>query len=160
MQSEPESNSGRLPRLIATLGFAGYVPVAPGTAGGVLAALVYWLAGASMGPVAWVVVLLLVFVLSVYSAGVAEKTWGKDPSRVVVDEGMGYLVTVAFLPHNLWIVLGGLFIFRVLDISKPPPVRQAERLPGGWGIVLDDVVAGIYGNICLRLVLALWGGQQ
>lgn len=160
MQIEQRESFGRLLRFIATLGFAGYMPLAPGTAGSVLVALIYWVIGGDWEGMVWVIILSTTFLLGIYSAGIAEKTWGKDPNRVVIDEGVGYLVTMAFLPHNLWIVFGGLLIFRVLDISKPPPIRQVERLSGGWGIVLDDVVAGIYSNLCLRLILFLWGEQH
>ena len=77
---------------------------------------------------------------------------GKDPGCVVVDEGIGFFVTVAFLPAGWWTAIAGFFVFRALDIVKPPPARQMEALPGGWGIVADDVMAGIYGNLILRLL--------
>ena len=96
--------------------------------------------------------LLVSFFVAVYTADAMTGEWGKDPGRVVVDEGVGFLVTVAFLPTGWLTVVAGFFVFRVLDLIKPTPARQLEALPGGWGIVVDDVVAGIYGNLALRLL--------
>ena len=106
----------------------------------------------------WFVVLTAVFFVGVYTAGELERTWGKDPRRVVIDEGMGFLVTVAFLPHGFWTAVVGFLLFRLLDILKPLPIRRLERLPGGWGIVADDVMAGLYGNAIIRTWLQLEGG--
>ena len=105
----------------------------------------------------WFLLLLVGFFVAVYTADVASREWGKDPGRVVVDEGIGFLVTVAFLPTGWWTAIAGFFVFRALDIVKPPPARQLEALPGGWGIVVDDVVAGIYGNLMLRLLFFVMG---
>ena len=89
------------------------------------------------------------FAVAVYTSGFMAREWGPDPGPVVIDELVGYLVSVAFLPHSIWIAVAGFFLFRVLDIWKPPPARRLERLPGGWGIVLDDVSAGIYCQLIL-----------
>ncbi|HIG19007.1 MAG TPA: phosphatidylglycerophosphatase A [Candidatus Handelsmanbacteria bacterium] len=78
-----------------------------------------------------------------------------NPGPVVIDEAAGFLFTVAFLPHGLWTTVAAFLLFRILDILKPPPARQLEKLHGGWGIVLDDVAAGIMGNLLLRAGLAL-----
>ena len=86
-----------------------------------------------------------------------SREWGKDPGRIVIDEGVGFLFTVAFLPVGIATAVAGFFVFRVLDILKPPPARQIEALPGGWGIVADDVVAGIYSNILLRIIFYISG---
>lgn len=144
-----------LKKVIATLFYSGYAPIAPGTAGTAVAAVFYWLYFfffEPIGVIAWLVLLVVSFFVAVYTADAMAVEWGKDPGRVVVDEGVGFLVTVAFLPTGLWTVIFGFFVFRVLDIIKPTPARQLEALPGGWGIVVDDVVAGIYGNLVLRLI--------
>jgi phosphatidylglycerophosphatase A len=121
-------------------------------------AVLYWLfflVSPPLGVVGWLVVLLVAFAVGVYTAGKAAPEWGKDPGQVVVDEGVGFLFTVALLPTDIWTVIVAFFVFRVLDIIKPPPARQLEALPGGWGIVVDDVVAGIYGNLLIRLLFFL-----
>jgi phosphatidylglycerophosphatase A len=147
-----------LNKALGTVFFSGYAPLAPGTAGSAVVALLYYCFAAQLDTAGWVVVLGLVFVVAVYTAEMLARQWGDDPGRVVIDEAIGFLVTVAFLPHGFWMAVGGFFIFRVLDILKPPPARQLEALHGGWGIVLDDVAAGIYGNLLIRLGLAIYQG--
>ena len=138
-------------RLLATFFFLGTVPVAPGTATSLAAALlagVYYHLWASPWPlVAGAAVLTMV---GVALGGWAERHFRqKDPQRFTLDEAAGQLVACAAAspwvpaPWPTWAGVGIAFVlFRVLDIFKPPPVRQVERLPGGWGIMADDVVAG------------------
>ncbi|MYB55908.1 MAG: phosphatidylglycerophosphatase A, partial [Gemmatimonadetes bacterium] len=90
----------------------------------------------------------------VYTSGACEKAWGKDPKYVVIDEFVGFFVTVSLLPQSVLVGIVGFVVFRILDIIKPPPARQVEALPGGWGIVADDVIAGIYGQMILWLTFA------
>jgi phosphatidylglycerophosphatase A len=78
----------------------------------------------------------------------------KDPGIVVVDEAAGLMVTLAGVPLDVVSAAGAFVLFRAMDVLKPPPARQAERLPGGFGIVIDDLVAGLYANLLLRA--ALW----
>ena len=84
----------------------------------------------------------------------------RTPRQVVVDEGVGFLFAVAFLPPSAGTVIAGFFVFRAFDIVKPPPARQLEALPRGWGIVADDVVAGLYSNLVIRSssYLVEWAG--
>ena len=142
---------------IATLFFSGYAPIAPGTAGTAVTAVGYYLFCSSFGWLEWIAVLTIVTLVGVATAGSAERDWGKDPGRVVIDEAAGYLVTVAFLPHGWKTAVIGFFVFRFFDILKPAPVRKLEELPGGWGVVFDDVGAGIYGQLFIRLGLLLTG---
>ena len=148
-------------RLLATGFFSGYVPVAPGTAG-TAAAMVPYLAASyhapGFGVLAWILFLFVISGVAVYTASVGEEAWGPDPGPVVIDEFVGFYVTVAFLPLSPGLGVAGFFIFRVLDILKPPPVRASEKLPRGWGVVMDDVIAGIYGNLLIRAGLSLWSG--
>jgi len=146
-------------RLLATGFFSGYVPVAPGTAGTAAAMVPYLVAGyhtPGFGALPWVLFLVLITGVAVYAASAGEDAWGPDPGPVVIDEFVGFYVTVAFLPLSPAIGVAGFFIFRVLDILKPPPVRASEKLPRGWGVVMDDVIAGIYGNLLIRAGLYLW----
>ena len=99
--------------------------------------------------------LIALFFLAVWSAEAVAKAENQhDPAHVVIDEVMGVAVSLAFVPWTLYTIAAGFVLFRVFDITKPFPARRSEKLPGGWGIVMDDVVAGIYANIVLRFLLA------
>lgn len=104
----------------------------------------------AMEPVEWGLLLAFLCAAAVPLATSGERAWGPDPGRVVIDEIAGFYVTVAFLPQSTALGCVAFFLFRVLDIVKPPPARRAEALPGGVGIVADDVVAGFYGNLILQ----------
>ena len=87
-------------------------------------------------------------------AGEAEKVFKKKDSRlIVIDEMAGFLVTLFLIPWNAKSIAAGFFLFRLIDIVKPFPIRRLERLPGGWGVVTDDVLAGIYANAILRVIM-------
>jgi len=136
--------------------YAGYIPFAPGTFGTLTALpLCYLLSFCSPGGGA--VVIAAVIVLAVWLADSSEKLIGKkDPGCIVIDEIAGMLVTLAGLPFNLFTVAAGFILFRVLDILKPFPIRTLERkIPGGAGIVIDDIVAGIMATVILRIILYL-----
>lgn len=139
---------------IIAVGFGlGYGPIAPGSWGSLFALPFFWLWGGSS---IWFWLVAAPFVLlSVPSASLAcEKFAAEDPRQVVVDEILGQFITFIFLPFGGWkVMLLGFLVFRALDTIKPPPARAMERLPKGWGIVLDDVVAGLYGNIILQVFL-------
>ncbi|MGO8788170.1 MAG: phosphatidylglycerophosphatase A [Terriglobia bacterium] len=144
---------------IATAGGAGYFPIAPGTAGSLVGvAVVVGLAqlplhrGAAIGVLA--AASLALGALGVWAAGEAEEFFGRtDPGQVVVDEVVGQMLTFLLLPHATWKwLVGGFLLFRVFDIVKPFPARQAERIPRGWGIMLDDVFAGLYGMAVLAVI--------
>jgi phosphatidylglycerophosphatase A len=107
----------------------------------------------------WIVeamVLAVVLTVGIWSAGHVEREMGKDPGAVVIDEVAGMLVTLAFLGVSATGAVVGFFIFRLLDVIKPPPARRLESLHGGPGIVLDDVMAGIYSNVALRGLIAFF----
>jgi phosphatidylglycerophosphatase A len=87
----------------------------------------------------------------------AERYWGKkDDRRIVIDEIMGFLVTMLWVPMSIPSVIGGFILFRFFDILKPFPIRHLERVKSGFGVVLDDVLAGIYSNIILHFILRFW----
>lgn len=154
---------GRVAIWMATCGGVGYCPIAPGTAGSAVGvALVAGLSRIPWGaPWAGVTLLLVagcLFGLGVRTAGEAEKFFGRgDPGQVVIDEVVGQIVTFLGHPHPSWkLLIAGFVLFRIFDILKPFPARRAEHAPGGWGIMLDDVAAGIYalaGVIVLGYVL-------
>jgi phosphatidylglycerophosphatase A len=149
----------RLALAIATAGGAGYFPVAPGTAGslvGVAFVAILWRVPLSRQLIIAVSagILAAIFAVGVWAAGAAEKFFGRtDPGQVVVDEVVGQMLTLLMIPRAAWHwLLGGFLLFRLLDVIKPPPARQAERFPRGWGIMMDDVIAGLYGLVVLMVI--------
>ncbi len=146
----------RLGVLIATFGYTGYFPVAPGTAGSAAALVVYALVRWSGSPLVEGAVLVAVALVGTWSASIAERHFNTtDPGEVVIDEVLGMLMTLAFLPLSWRGVAVGFFVFRALDIVKPFPADAAERLPRGLGIMADDAMSGVYGNVVMRLFLWL-----
>ena len=146
----------RLLHLVATLGPVGYVPFAPGTAASLLAAAAWLAVGPAPG---WMSVFLFPLALfGVAAAGEVARCEEKaDPPEVVIDEVVGMAVALALAPAGLWAALGAFAAFRVLDVAKPFPIQWLERLPGGWGIVADDVAAGLAAGLAVRLAWALVG---
>ncbi len=143
---------------IATSAGAGYFPIAPGTAGSAVGVVI--VAGLERLPVqaAWQMALIGViaaglFATGVWAAGEAEKVFARiDPGQVVIDEVVGQMVTLLARPRASWKwLLAGFLLFRAFDIIKPFPARRAERLHGGWGIMLDDGIAGVYGLVVLAV---------
>ncbi|MDO9577530.1 MAG: phosphatidylglycerophosphatase A [Candidatus Cloacimonadales bacterium] len=143
--------------LISTLFRVGYIPKAPGTAGTILAACVYWLL-----PYGWfenfpanlyfVISVLILSVISVFFVSKAEIELGHDNGKIVLDEFWGYMLAVAFLPKTLTVLIISFILFRIFDIFKPEPVNLLQRLPKGWGVLADDLMAGIYANLGIRLI--------
>lgn len=139
---------------LATGFFTGKLPKMPGTWGSIFAAVCCY----SFWPTNLYVQLAVIgitFVLSVISSDyVSKKLGNKDPDEVVIDEILGIELTFFGLQaaHNVKLAFLGLIIFRVIDIMKPPPIKLFERLPGGWGITVDDAVAGVISNLLLRLL--------
>lgn len=145
----------RVALALATGFGSGLFPVAPGTAG-TLVAVPLVLALMPAAAPGQLVVLAAVIALSIWSADVAAPRFGlKDPGQIVVDEIAGFFVTVAFLPATWTTLAAGFVLFRLFDIAKPPPCRRAEALPGGLGIVADDLLAGVYANLSIRLLCFL-----
>jgi phosphatidylglycerophosphatase A len=139
---------------VATCGYLGYVPFAPGTfgsaAGLVVFAAVRW-SGSTTLELALIVFLLAI---GVWSADVAERHFGRvDPGPVVLDEVAGMLITLALIPVTLTGAIVGFLLFRVLDVIKPWPANRMEALPGGLGVMADDAMAAVYGNMIMRLLI-------
>lgn len=142
----------KLAHFIATCGYVGYFPLAPGTVGSAVGVAIY-VSLQTFGS-AWALGLTMVgaSVAGIWAAGVVERHQEKkDPSIVVVDELAGMLLSVWWIPVNWLGLVVGFFVFRLLDIVKPFPCRQSERLGGGLGIMMDDLIAGLYTNVLLRL---------
>jgi phosphatidylglycerophosphatase A len=149
----------RLGLFIATCAYLGYVPVAPGTFGSA-AGLVVFFAVRSTGSVGLeLATIVIVCAVGIWSATVAERHLGDvDPAPVVIDEVAGMLITLAFMPVNLTGAIAGFLVFRVFDVVKPWPSSRFERLPGGLGIMADDAMAAVYGQLVMRGLIALAPG--
>jgi phosphatidylglycerophosphatase A len=142
---------------IATFFYLGYSPFAPGTVGTLGAIALFYLLSHFSTPV-YILFSLGFAIISVWASGKAEGIFGEaDPGQVVADEVCGYLVTMFLITPSLRNMILGFLLFRFFDIVKPPPARQLERLPSGFGIVIDDVFAGIYSNIILQVIIRVIG---
>lgn len=148
-----------LPVIVATGFGSGFFPFAPGTAGALLATLI-WFGLSYVVSEAGLLGITVAFILLFTAAGVwaanrLEPYWGEDPSRIVVDEMVGvWLPLLAAPAGNFWYMAAAFVLFRLLDIFKPLGIRRMERLPGGVGVMMDDILAGIYSFVIL--ILARW----
>jgi phosphatidylglycerophosphatase A len=133
----------------------GYSPIAPGTLGTLIAVPIYCFLSTIQSPI-YEVTLIAFFFFSLWISENAEIFSGrKDDPRIVIDEMMGFLITMLWVPKAALFIIIGFFLFRFFDIVKPPPIRLIERAKGGFGVVLDDVVAGVYSNIILQIISCL-----
>lgn len=140
----------RFALFLATCGYIGYAPVAPGTFGSAVGLALFFIERAlGVPPVVELGLIVLLFVVGIWSAGIAEGELGTDPGPVVLDEVIGMLITLALLPVNIWGAVAGFVLFRVLDVVKPWPAGRFERLHGGLGVMADDAMAGVYGNLAM-----------
>lgn len=149
----------RIAVFVATFGYVGYAPVAPGTFGSAAGLALFVLLRAIGLPWLEPVTIVALFVAGTWAGNVAERYFGGiDPGPVVIDEVLGMLVTLMFVPVSWAGALLGFLLFRVLDIVKPWPARQMENLHGGIGVMADDAMAAVYGNILMWL--AVWYGPS
>jgi phosphatidylglycerophosphatase A len=147
----------RLAFVFATGFGSGYSPVAPGTAGSAVGLLFVW--GMSrLDLPGQIVSVVAVTILSVVAADIVAAALGlKDPGVIVADEIAGMMVTMIAIPFTATTVALGFVLFRVMDIVKPPPARQFEHFRGGIGVVADDLMAGVYAHLVLRVILMTIG---
>ncbi len=137
-------------KIIGTGFGAGYSPVAPGTAGSILAVLVVWFLP-EFDPL-WLIAVIVLFTAAGIPAGNAlEKVWGKDPSKIVVDEMIGMWIALLWIPKHWILYLTAFILFRLFDIVKPYPADKLQDLHGGAGVIADDIIAGIYALIMVHI---------
>ncbi|MCP4582954.1 MAG: phosphatidylglycerophosphatase A [candidate division Zixibacteria bacterium] len=143
-------------KFFATGIFTGYLPIAPGSWGSLLTCIILWF----FWPPLWYYQLLIIAIfypIAVYFAGKGVNYYGHDGKPIVIDEIIGQAVTLFMAPHSVVAYILGFFIFRLYDIIKPQPARSWEKLPGGLGIVADDIAAGVYAAITLQLIVVFLG---
>lgn len=149
----------RVGLFIATCGYLGHVPVAPGTFGSAAGLVVFYAVRSTGSTVIELSVIILLFAIGIWAGTVAERHYGGvDPAPIVLDEVVGMLITLALLPVSAAGAIVGFFVFRVLDVVKPWPSGRFERLPGGLGVMADDGMAALYGNLAMRGLIAVTPG--
>jgi phosphatidylglycerophosphatase A len=143
----------QLHKMIATSLGIGYVGKGGGTVAAVFTCLCWDFWQLHFGPALWETVALTAFIVLIgtISSDAVEPFWGKDDKKVVIDEVAGMCISLLFLPSTIPYIITGLVLFRFFDIVKPLYIRKAEKLPGGYGVMLDDVLAGICANILLQI---------
>jgi phosphatidylglycerophosphatase A len=139
-------------KLITSFFYLGHSPFAPGTMGSLGGLLVYFLV--KNNDVLYGFTILFLFVLGIMFAGEAERIYKrKDAGMIVIDEACGMLLALFFIPFSVFTVVAGFIIFRIFDILKPPPAKQMEKLTGSLGVMFDDVIAALYTNIILHVIV-------
>jgi phosphatidylglycerophosphatase A len=141
---------------IATVGGTGWAPLAPGTVASALTLLVLWLVPFSRAGL--VLFFVAVTLIGTWAADHAERALGsKDPGAIVIDEVAGMTLSVLVLPLTIPVLAVAFVLFRIFDVVKPPPARQAQALPGGAGVMVDDLIAGLYALVLVAALRALVG---
>ncbi|MCD6329397.1 MAG: phosphatidylglycerophosphatase A [Candidatus Cloacimonetes bacterium] len=142
--------------LLVSFGFVGYFPILSGTITSIITALLYFLLIPPLSALGNLILIVLVLIISLIFVPIiksAEKDMGHDSRKITIDEVIGFFFAVMFLPHNLMIFIYALILFRIFDIVKPTPINQLQKLPHGWGVLADDVAAGLCSNIIIQLLL-------
>jgi phosphatidylglycerophosphatase A len=142
----------KITEVIASCFYIGYIPGAPGTYGSLFALLLisqfsFLTKNISVG--------FFIIIGLIFSTLMEKQTGKKDDQRIVIDEFVGMLITFYFVEPNLSYLIIGFILFRLYDIYKPYPIKKTQKLPSGWGILLDDVLAGVYARIVLHIFVVL-----
>ena len=149
----------RLALFVSTFGYIGYAPVAPGTFGSAAGLAVFYAIRSTGSTAVEIGAIAALFAVGIWAGTVAEHHFGGvDPGPIVLDEVVGMLITLFLLPVNGTGAIVGFVIFRVLDVVKPFPSARFEKLPGGLGVMADDGMAAIYGNLAMHAVIWLAPG--
>lgn len=145
-----------LAKFYATTFFSGHSKFAPGTVGAMIALGLYWL----MPVISWyafVALIILLFFTGVWASSIAENFYGHDAGKINIDEVVGMMMSLVALPKTGWVLLAAFILFRFFDIVKLYPINLAQnRLPRGWGVMMDDVLAGVYTNVIMQVIIAFW----
>ncbi len=141
-------------KMIASVAGIGYVGKGGGTVAAIFYCIIWWLLPVGLLYTGWqAVIVLMITILGLWTSNKADASWGKDSSKVVIDEVAGMAITLLYLPHNIWYVMGGLAAFRFFDIVKPLGIKHMENFPKGWGVMADDVLAGIYSFFLMQAIV-------
>ncbi|MFA5339639.1 MAG: phosphatidylglycerophosphatase A [Candidatus Omnitrophota bacterium] len=141
-------------RLVSTCFYAGYIPKIPGTAGSVCGLLLFLLVNYSL-PVTFITLSVLTAAALLVIRSAEELFGKKDSRRIVIDEAIGMMIALLFIPMRPELIALAFVLFRVFDITKPFPIKRIEKIESPWGVVLDDAVAAVYANLSVRLIAIL-----
>ncbi|MCX8069941.1 MAG: phosphatidylglycerophosphatase A [Thermodesulfovibrionales bacterium] len=142
-------------KVISSFFLIGYIPFAPGTVASITTVLLFFILKPTIAT--HIILISVFFILGILSADRCESIWGKDNKKIVIDEFVGQAVALISIPINFINFFSAFILFRFFDILKPPPIRNIERsIRGGLGVMLDDVLAGIFANLCLQIMLFLF----
>lgn len=151
----------RLALFISTCGYVGYAPVAPGTFGSAVGLAVFYAVRSAGSTPVEIAAIIVLFVLGIWAGTIAEHHFGGiDPGPIVLDEVVGMLITLFLLPVNGLGAFVGFLVFRVLDVIKPFPSARFEKLPGGLGVMADDAMAAVYGNLVMHGLMFILPGLR
>jgi len=139
-------------RIIGSVFFTGYFPWASGTISSFAAMVIYLIPGFE-NPTLLIILISVLIVFGITLAEKFEKKYGKDPKQFTLDELIGTWISFLFLPKSFYIIIPAFLIWRTMDVIKPFPIRKLESLRGGWGVVLDDVLAGFFTFIIMQITL-------
>jgi phosphatidylglycerophosphatase A len=142
-------------KLIGSGFYTGYIPFASGTWGSLAALIIYLIPGFEK-PVIIIPAIVLFTILGIFTGNKFDVIYGKDPAECTVDEVVGMWISLLFLPKTFLVVTAAFISWRAFDIIKPAPARQLESLKGGFGIMMDDIVAGLYSLLLLHLILFIF----
>ncbi len=149
MENSSEIKINFIEKLIGSGFYTGYIPFASGTFGSIVALLIYWIPGFE-NPVIMFVAIIIFATYGVYVGNKFDKKYGKDPAECTVDEMVGQWIALLFVPKTIVLSIVVFFMWRFFDIVKPFPARRLEDLPGGIGIMIDDVVSAFYSLILIQ----------
>lgn len=146
-------------RAISTAGGIGYLPLAPGTWAAIVTTICWYLMKEHFPSMSEgkneLIIIAIITGIGIWSSRIVEKDWGKDPSIVVIDEVAGMCISLLWIPVSAFYYIIALTLFRIFDIAKPFGIRKMEKIGGGWGIMMDDVLAGVYALLTLNLIIYL-----
>ncbi len=144
---------------------SGYSPIAPGTAGSIVGCVMFYVLnllypayfpGFGIDSIYFITLIVVFLIIGVKASHFLENEWGEDPQKIVIDEIVGVWVTLLFVPYSHVNLLLAFILFRLFDIFKPLGIRKFESMKKGWGVMMDDVAAGVYANVCLQIYLWLF----
>jgi phosphatidylglycerophosphatase A len=141
-------------RTFASCAGIGYIRKGAGTVAALLVCILWYFFFKNYREPNWLTasIIVILFFVGVWAASVVEQKWGKDSNRVVIDEAAGMCVSLFLVPFCIKYILIGLILFRFFDITKPLYIRNSEKLPSGWGVMTDDLLAGIFSNLILQVI--------